>query len=278
MKDFEEDKNLKKQVQLGIEEGIELNHLKKVNKKMNLLRNIILSIVFIIVIILLVLIFRYNRVNNILNKSYDKLKTVSKSNNYQLIIQETEYNYNTNLNVKAETKSFYKDGKYKDEWNVIDNDTFKETPYSTTSYYTDTDSYRITVFHNLKTVEDSTNIYKDLFKQMVKNKLIIVSPILSYADLKGFYNFYKLGLNVRTDYFNNEECYIIRSGSEDKGYREVWISKESYLVIREIESYDAYYREYTYSLVFDQVTDEDVDSSNLSEIYSDYEIKLGGRN
>lgn len=274
MKDFEKDKNLQKQVQFGIEDSIELNHLKKFNKKMNLLRYIIFSILFIIAIVLLVLFIRYNKINNILNKSYDKLKTVSEANNYQLIIKETEYNYNTNRNMNAETKIFYKDGKYKDILSVVDNDVFKETAYSTISYYTDNDSSRITVFHNLKTVEKSNNIYKDIYK----NKLIIISPILSYAELKGFYNFYKLGLNVRTDYFNNEECYVIRSGNEDKGYREAWISKENNLIYREIESFDSYYRETTYSLVFDQVTDEDVDSSNLAEIYSDYEIKLGERN
>ena len=33
MKDFEKDKNLREQIQLGIKEGIELNHLKKINKK-----------------------------------------------------------------------------------------------------------------------------------------------------------------------------------------------------------------------------------------------------
>ncbi len=279
MKDFEKDKNLKKQVQLGIEDSIELNHLKKVNKKMNLLRYTIFFILFIIAIVLLILFVRYNKVNNILNKAYDTIKTVSKSNNYQLIVKESICTYVTNKTVQAESKIFYKDGRLKKEWTVTDNDIYNEIPYSTTSYYTDNVSSRITVFHNLKTVEESNSIYDSLVKQLDKNHFIINSAIYFYDELKGFYNIsLKLGLNVRTDYFNNEECYVIRDEDENEGYFETWISKESYLVIREISSSDIQYDERTYSLVFDQVTDEDVDSSNLAEIYSDYEIKLGGQN
>lgn len=286
MKDFEEDKDLQKRVQLGIEDSIELNHLKKVNKKMNLLRYTIFSILFIIAIVLLILFVRYNKVNNILNKSYDKIKTVSKSNNYQLIIQENNCNYKTNDTFKAETKIFYKDGRYKEEWTVTDNDIYNEIPYSTTSYYTDNDYSRITVFHNLKTVEKNNNIYNNIddniikqIEQIERNHFLIISNVYFYAELKGFDSiFQKLGLNVRTDNYNNEKCYVIKIENENNGYHETWISKEDYLIKREISSYDSHYNERTYSLVFDQVTDEDVDSSNLSEIYSDYEIKLGDRN
>lgn len=276
MKDFEKDKNLREQVQLGVEEGIELNHLKKFNRKMNLLRNIILSILFIIAIIFLVLFIRYNRINNILNKSYDKIKTVSKSNNYQLIIEDTSCNYKTNHTFKAETKIFYKDGKYKEDWTVVDNELFNEIPYSTTRYYTDNDSSEITIFHNSKTIEENNNIYENTIKQLNQNKIIITSNVYFYAKLTGFDSiFQKLGLNVRTDYYNNEKCYVIKTENENKGYHETWISKESYLVIREVSSCDIQYDERTYSLVLNQVTDADVDSSSLSEIYSDYDIKLG---
>lgn len=275
MKNFEEDKNLKKQVQFGIKEGIELNHLKKVNKKMNLLRYTIFSILFIIVMILLILFFKYNKINNILNKSYDKIKTVSKSNNYQLIIQENNYDYNTNQTMQSEIKTFYKDGRYKKDFCVIDNDLFSEIPYSTTSYYTDNDSSEITIFHNLKTIERSNNIYANINKQIEQNNFIIISNIYFYAELKGFDSiFQKLGLNIRTDYYNNEKYYVIKIENENNGYRETWISKEDYLIKREIESSDSQYNERIYSLVFDQVTDEDVDYSNITEIYSDYKIKL----
>ncbi len=279
MKDFEKDKNLREQIQLGIKEGIELNHLKKINKKINLLRYIIFSILCIIVIILLILFFRYNKINNILNKAYDTIKTASKSNNYQLTIQDLTCNYKTNHTFKAETKIFYKDGRYKKDFYVIDNGLFKEIPYSTTMYYTDNDYSETTIFHNLKTIEGNNNIYGNTIKQTVQNNPIIISNVYFYAKLEGFDSiFQKLGLNVRTDYYNNEKCYVIKTENENKGYHETWISKESYLVIREISSSDVQYDERTYSLVFDQVTDEDVDSSNLAEIYSDYEIKLGERN
>ena len=44
MEDFEKNQELKKQVQAGVEEGIELNHLKKIHKKISILHTIIFII------------------------------------------------------------------------------------------------------------------------------------------------------------------------------------------------------------------------------------------
>ena len=276
MKDFEKDKDLREQVKIGIEEDLEFNHLKKINKKINLLRYILFFIIFIIFTILLIFFFRYNKINNILNKSYDKIKIASKSNNYQLIVQDKEITYSTNETLQTETKIFYKDGKCKKEWRVTDDYSFKEIPYFNTYYYSTNSSYNITIFHNSKLIEDSNYPVANMLD---RNHFLIDSTIYSYSQLKGFYSiFQKVGLNVKTDYFNNEECYVIREESENNGYHETWISKESYLVIRDISSSNAHYNEKIYSLVLDQVTDEDVDYSNIADIYSDYEIKLGGKN
>lgn len=270
MKDFEEDKNLRKQVQLGIEEGIELNHLKKVNKKIHLLRNIILSILFIIVMVLLVLFIRYKKVDAIMDKAYNHIQEISKSNNYILTSKLYDANYKSNRTFEAEYKYFYKDGKYKLDNTITDNDTYKEIPQFNTTYYKDGSSEEITILHNVKTIDLRNNIYE--YKK--GDSFNVFHSITNYARLKGFYSIVKLTIDVRTDYFNNEECYVLRTSDSSDGYREFWVSKKNYFIVREIESYDIYYRESTYSLVFDQVTDEDVDTSKLSEIYSDYDIKL----
>lgn len=274
MKDFEKDKNLREQVKLGIKDSIELNHLKKFNKKMNLLRYTIFSILFIIAIVLLVLFIRYNKVNTIINKAYNHIEEISNSNNYILTCKIYDSNYKSNLTFEAEYKYFYKDGKYKLDKHITDNDSYKETSQSNTTYYTDNSSEEITILHNFKTIDLRNHIYEHKKGDSFNN----FSVIPNYARLKGFKNIIKLIIDVRTDYFNNEECYVLRTSDSSDGYYEMWISKENYFITRQIEAYDSYYREYTYSLVFDKVTDEDVDTSNLSEIYSDYDIKLGEQN
>ena len=264
MKDFEEDKNLREQVQMGIENSIELNHLKKVHKKMNLLRNIIISIISIIAIVLLILFIRYNRVNSILNKAYRHIKQIANSSNYILTTTQHYFYYKENKTIDAEYKYFYKDGKYK-----------LEISPSKTMYYKDNSSEEITIFHDLKLIQSSKNFYEyrkgDLF---FKTFNLVTDYTRLKNSYKGLYILLCASYNVRTDYFNGEECYVLKSASNSNEYQEYWFSKENYFIVREIQSYDSYYSEYIYSLVFDQVTDEDVDSSNIKNIYSDYDIKF----
>ena len=61
MKDFENEQKLKEEIKMGIENEIELNHLKKINRNITFLHTIIFSMLFIILSIFLVLFIKYYR-------------------------------------------------------------------------------------------------------------------------------------------------------------------------------------------------------------------------
>ena len=271
MEDFEKNQELKKQVQAGVEEGIELNHLKKINKKISILHTIIFIIFFIVPFLFLILFFKYNQVNNVINNAYDQLEKLSQYNNYKLTYKENYFNFQTEEMSQSESVYFYKDGNYKVEFTVRDNNTYKEIPYHTTQYFNENNTSSIMIFHNLETIENRNFKY---IEQKKGGPFKIFSNIYQYATLNNFSSIYvKLGLSLRTESYDGKECYVIKTQSNN-GYKETWITKGQFYTIRQVETiYDLYYKEEKYDLILDKTEDVDVETTNIENNYDAYEIK-----
>ena len=261
MKDFENEQKLKEEIKMGIENEIELNHLKKINRNITFLHTIIFSMLFIILSIFLVLFIKYYKANSIIHEAYQNLQSLSQANNYKLVRDSININYQTSEISQEQLTYYYKDGRYKLTSNITDNAKFKNE-YSTTRYFEDNGYSSTIIFHNLKSIEKITNSYIELKKG---DPFRIFSDTYMYGSINGFSSIYlKLSLSIRTDYFNEEECYVIRAQSSEDGYRETWISKENFFTIRQVETVNnLYYREEKFNFMLDVVNDEDVDSSNI---------------
>lgn len=270
MKDFENEQKLKEEIKMGIENEIELNHLKKINRNITFLHTIIFLMLFIILSIFLVLFIKYYKANSIINEAYQNLQSLSQANNYKLVRDSININYQTSEISQEQLTYYYKDGRYKLTSNITDNAKFKNE-YSTTKYFEDNGYSSTIIFHNLKSIEKITNSYIELKKG---DPFRIFSDTYMYGSINGFSSIYlKLSLSIRTDYFNEEECYVIRAQSSEDGYRETWISKENFFTIRQVETVNnLYYKEEKFNLMLDVVNDEDVDSSNILQMYNDYTI------
>lgn len=235
-------------------DNFELDFLKKVRKNMSVLKIILIIIIIIISVIILSMIIKYKKVTKIVDSSYNSVESLKMLNNYRLTRKIVEVNYEKNTSFENISSYYYKDGKYK-----IDN--------GSSICYCESDSYNgIWVYNDLKQID----YYTQNFVRYKKGEDFgMFSEIISYKrDLIGLY---KLILSIRTDIFNGIDCYVIRVGNNNS-YKEVWVNKDSYVVLRAIElECSKYYREEIYTLDKNVVTNEDVDSSILeTKSYSDY--------
>lgn len=235
-------------------DNFELDFLKKVRKNMSVLKIILIIITIIISVIILSIIIKYQEVTKIIDSSYNSLESLKTLDNYKLIRKTVEINYEKNTTFENISSYYYKDGKYK-----IDN--------GSSICYCEDDSYNeIWVYNELKQIAYYTQNFIGHKKGEVFD---IFSEIISYKhELIGLY---KIILSIRTDMFNGIDCYVIRVGNNNS-YKDVWINKDSYVVLRTIElERSKYYREEIYTLDKNVVTNEDVDSSILeTKSYSDY--------
>lgn len=237
-----------------IKEKHELDFLKKIRKNMSILKIILFVILSIIVVVMLGIFIKCQTVTKIVNDAYDKVEYLKTLDNYKLVEKTINKNYTANDTSEIISTYYYKDGKYRNDYG------------NTTCYYEDDSYNKIYVYHDLKQIDYHT-------QNFIENKkggtFDTFYEIISYKQLSGLFNLF---LSIRTDKFNNIDCYVIRNGNNNNSYREIWINKETNIVLRRIEeNYSKYYRETIYTLVENQVTDEDVSSSILdTEQYKDY--------
>lgn len=237
-----------------VQEKYELDFLKKIRKKMNMLKIFLIIIVIIIGVLILSIFTKCQIVGNIVNNSYEKINYLKNLNNYKLIKDTIDINYTENTTYKYQSNYYYKDGKYKFDFNNGNN----------VFYYKDNSYNKICIYNELKQIDYYTQNfieYKkgDTFKEY--------SEIIMYKES----GLYKLMLSIRIDKFNDTDCYVIKNGN-DKSYREIWIDKDTDLVLRRVEEeYSKYYREDIYTLIEDKVMDSDVDCSIIEkDDYKDY--------
>ncbi len=239
-------------------EKCELDFLKKVRRKMNILKITLIGVLIIIGIIILSFFIKYQIVTKIVDDSYDKIEYLKALDNYKLTKKTIDINYTQDVNLETTSTYYYKNGKYKFDFGA-GNSIF---------YYEDNSYNKIHVYNDIKQIDYYTQNFIEHKKGETFNEF---SEIISYKELPGLL---KLALSIRTDRFNGIDCYVIRNGNNNS-YREIWIDKETNIVLRRIEeNYSKYYRESIYTLIENEVTDEDVDSSILeTEQYSEYTKK-----
>lgn len=244
-----------------VEDEIEFNYLRKVNRRIANLRIIAFVAIFTIILVILAILLKYKYNDNIIDRCYDNFERFKMSNNYKIIVDDTYIDYKTEEIRKHNETYFYKDGKYKYETGNI------------TKYFEDNNNKSTNIFHNLKSIEQVTLKYPET----VQGKLLytMFAEINSYKSSNVIFDMYiKLGLNIRTEYFNGIECYVIRFAGNGDGYRDTWISKNEFIPVRIIDTvYDDYYHEINFTLIFNEIKEEDIDSSMVYNLYKDYDVK-----
>lgn len=237
-----------------IKEKHELDFLKKVRKKMNILKVSLICIIIIITAVMIGVFIKYQIVTRTINNSYNKIEYLKTLDNYKLTTKTLNINYTQNDTYEIATNYYYKNGKYKYNYD------------NTTCYYEDDSYNKIYVYNDLKQIDYYTQNFIENRKGSTFN---IFNEIISYKN--ELPELFKLILSIRTERFNGIDCFVIRSGNK-QSYTEVWIDKDTNLVLRRVEKeYLKLYRETTYTLVENEVTDEDVDSAILeTEQYKEY--------
>lgn len=198
----------------------EIDYLKKIKIKSRI-KSILIAIGIIILILILLYLIKFIRISNIMGKAERSLK----SQNYYCEKQE-----NSGEDSVSVSKTYYKDGKYK-RTNEIYSDNGKEL--ISTEYGEVGSDERKLVSERDKTV----TVYKgDISKILNKeenvkfDRFTLEERKMVYANLgKAFL------MSMESDsYDSNKEYYILRYKFDKRNTWEVWLDKETGLVIREI--------------------------------------------
>lgn len=198
----------------------EIDYLKKIKTKSRI-KSILIAIGIIILILILLYLIKFIRISNIMGKAERSLK----SQNYYCEKQE-----NSGEDSVSVSKTYYKDGKYK-RTNEIYSDNGKEL--ISTEYGEVGSDERKLVSERDKTV----TVYKgDISKILNKeenvkfDRFTLEERKMVYANLgKAFL------MSMESDsYDSNKEYYILRYKFDKRNTWEVWLDKETGLVIREI--------------------------------------------
>lgn len=235
----------------------EIDYLKKI-KTENRIKSILIVIGIIILILLLLYLIKFIRISNIMGKAEKNLK----SQNYYCEKQE-----NSGEDTVSVSKTYYKDGKYK-RTNEIYSDNGKEL-VSTEYGEVGSDERKI-----VNERDKIVTVYKGDISKILNKEESVKFDIFSLEERKMVYaNLGKAFLmSVESDlYDSNKEYYILRYKFDKRNTWEVWLDKETGLVIREInrDSSKLYFpgtdivkkesdiiEKYKYD--FDIVNDEDV--------------------
>lgn len=231
----------------------ELDFLKKIRKNMDILKITLITVLIIIGAIIIGSFVKCQQITKIVDNAYNTIENLKTLDNYKLTQKTSDTNYEQNTSFEITSSYYYKEGKYKfDMGNMV-------------SYYEDDSYNKICVYNDIKQIDYYTQNFIETKKGEPFEQFY---EIISYKnELPGLF---KLMLSLRTDIFNGVECYVIRNGN-DGSYKDVWIDKETSLVVRIVEKDQKYYREKTYTFIQNQVTDEDVNSSVLeTEQYKEY--------
>lgn len=198
----------------------EIDYLKKIKIKSRI-KSILIAIGIIILILILLYLIKFIRISNIMCKAEKSLK----SQNYYCEKQE-----NSGENSVSVSKTYYKNGKYKIT-NEIYSDNGKEL-ISTEYGEVGSDERKlvnerekiVTVYKGdiSETFNKEENVKFDRFP-LEERKMV-------YANLgKAFL------MSIESDsYDSNKEYYILRYKFDKRNTWEVWLDKETGLVIREI--------------------------------------------
>ena len=240
--------NLEKQ-----EDEIELLHLLKVNRTLRILKISLTVLILFIILILSYTFIKGNQADYIIENAQNKLIELQKLDNYKLTKNEIYISHEDAFADNILSEIYYKDGKYKE---LLPGSTF---------FYSDESNERIYVYEELNSIEKSYG------KFITKGE-----PLKEDFSIKNIYSnekniFQKATYEIASDTFRGIDCYIIRVERENNQYREIWINKETFITVRSIENFSAYYREIIYDINTNNILDSDVTFNK--DNYINYTLK-----
>lgn len=259
----EELNNIKKDINDTCQkEKIELDYLKKVRIKTKI-KSVIIAIVILLLIAFIIFLNNFLKINSIMNRAEKSLQ----SNNFYKETTQILSDNHTSI-----TKEYYKDGKYKNVWEVY-SDNGIETKI--TEYANIDSDERIYIYENEKKAIIEQG---DISKMLNNSNNIKNVPFVT--NQKGLLE--KIGAtfvySIDTDTYDyGKEYYVLNNKAERNNAWEIWIDKEIGLPLKEIsrggekiffpgtnvvKEVRDYIQEYRYE--FNKVTDEDVKVPDLS--------------
>ena len=198
----------------------EIDYLRKVRIKSRV-KSILIAIGIIIVILILLYLIKFIKISNIMGRAEKILET----QNYYCEKQE-----NAGENSASVSKTYYKDGKYKITREIYSDDGKEliDTEYGEAG----SDEKKI-----VNEKEKTVTIYKGDISKILNKEENIKFDRFSLEERKSIYaNLGKTFLmSITSDsYDSNKEYYILRDKFDKRNSWEVWLDKETGLVIREI--------------------------------------------
>lgn len=248
----------------------EIDYLRKVRTKSRV-KSILIAIGLIVIILILAYLIKFIKISNIMGKAEKSLK----SQNYYCEKQES-----AGENSASVSKTYYKDGKYKITREIYSDDG-KEL---ISAEYGEVGSDEKKIVNEK---EKTVTIYKGDISKILNKEENIKFDRFSLEERKSIYaNLGKTFLmSITSDsYDSNKEYYILRDKFDKRNSWEVWLDKETGLVIREINRGGS--RSYItgteivkkesdviekYKYDFDIVSDDDVKVPDFSEYKIEYQ-------
>lgn len=248
----------------------EIDYLRKVRTKSRV-KSILIAIGLIVIILILGYLIKFIKISNIMGKAEKILET----QNYYCEKQES-----AGENSASVSKTYYKDGKYKITREIYSDDG-KEL---ISAEYGEVGSDEKKIVNEK---EKTVTIYKGDISKILNKEENIKFDRFSLEERKSIYaNLGKTFLmSITSDsYDSNKEYYILRDKFDKKNIWEVWLDKETGLVIREINRGGS--RSYItgteivkkesdviekYKYDFDIVSDDDVKVPNFSGYKIEYQ-------
>lgn len=198
----------------------EIDYLRKVRIKSRV-KSILIAIGIIIVILILLYLIKFIKISNIMGRA-EKILEIQ---NYYCEKQEK-----TREDSASVSKTYYKDGKYKITREIYSDDGKEliDTEYGEAG----SDEKKI-----VNEKEKTVTIYKGDISKILNKEENIKFDRFSIEERKSVYaNLGKAFLmSITSDtYDSNKEYYILRDKFDKRNSWEVWLDKETGLVIREI--------------------------------------------
>ena len=198
----------------------EIDYLRKIRTKSRI-KSILIAIGLIILILILLYLIKFIKISNIMGKAEKSLRT----QNYYCEKQE-----NAGEDSASVSKTYYKDGKYKITREIYSDDG-KEL---ISAEYGEVGSDEKKIVNEK---EKTVTIYKGDISKILNKEENIKFDRFSLEERKSVYaNLGKAFLmSITSDsYDSNKEYYILRDKFDKRNSWEVWLDKETGLVIREI--------------------------------------------
>ena len=244
------------------EEENKIDYLKKYNKKIIILKLVAIFIIIFIISFLGVIFYKYNickkhykDINEILNVTYEKtLKLPEEKKNFSII-----FDYGLD-----KREFYYKDGKFKDINKLYDENN-NDIGYAEYGIEISSNIKGIQInrhYNKNKEIEESIstineiNVNKEISHTSAIQKSLLLDKFYNMGIVESYNN-----LQLREDYNDGIECYVIRNKINDNSYEELWIDKKEKYIVQEIDTS----RNIKYNWAVGKVKDEDVKIQNIKE-------------